>query len=649
MTNDVDVKIGGDIDPLSRSVKKGREVVEKFASDSRKAANDIGKMGVAATATGTAVVAALVSKQSAVIDSLAKTADALGVTTESLQALNHLAELNGVNSEAMSVGLRRMETRLGEAARKGGTTAQALEDLGVNLDSIINQSPEAQIQSLATALGQVDNQSIKASIATDLFGREGLKMLKVLTQINKDGVQPTIKELDLLGVSISRVDAAKVEAANDAFFKAKQVVEGVAKTITVELAPFIQEVSERFTDAARESGGFGDEVQAAISTALKFAGKLANVIHGLQVSFAGVKLVAAGFGAAVVSAVELAASNFTGFVDLVNVGTNAIIDGLNKVPGVEIARIDPLSDSPFMKGLHSLGDASRDQVSVLRSELHQLAMQELPSDQVEAFLEAVKSRSQEAAEAVSKVTGGAANDDQGGGFDANAEAVEKLKEKYLVEQELFLEHQEALKLIGDEFDTTRFESELQWKKLREAAEEEHQNKLSQLVKSGNATREAFDRLSMRSKASLIASELTNITAGVAQHNEKLFKLNQAAGIADAVINAYIGISKTLAAYPFPINAAMAAAHAISAFAQVDAIRSASFNGGGRGGPPSAAAAEPVPVNNVGTAANDGGGDSSSTLFVDNVGADSLFTGEVLRSLMGKVLEHQRNGGEVVFV
>jgi hypothetical protein len=42
------------------------------------------------------------------------------------------------------------------------------------------------------------------------------------------------------------------------------------------------------------------------------------------------------------------------------------------------------------------------------------------------------------------------------------------------------------------------------------------------------------------------------------------------------MNAYVGISKTLAAYPYPWNIALAALHAVAAFAQVQQIRSASF-------------------------------------------------------------------------
>jgi hypothetical protein len=90
-----------------------------------------------------------------------------------------------------------------------------------------------------------------------------------------------------------------------------------------------------------------------------------------------------------------------------------------------------------------------------------------------------------------------------------------------------------------------------------------------------------------------------MTAGVAQHSRTMFNINKQAGIANAIVSAATGIAKTLAAYPFPINIGMAAAHAISAFAQVQAIRSTSFDGGGGGAPSLAGGTPATPVTPVG--------------------------------------------------
>jgi methyl-accepting chemotaxis protein len=134
--------------------------------------------------------------------------------------------------------------------------------------------------------------------------------------------------------------------------------------------------------------------------------------------------------------------------------------------------------------------------------------------------------------------------------------------------------------------------------------QKHQDRLTSIEEQAFAHRLQFEQASYSKKASIIFGELSNITAGVAQHNRTLFELNKAAGIADAVVNAYIGISKTLSAYPYPINMAMAAAHGVAAFAQVSAIRATSFNGGGGGSAPSiAGSTAATPVSPVSTASD----------------------------------------------
>src|SRR5690606_35556973 len=76
---------------------------------------------------------------------------------------------------------------------------------------------------------------------------------------------------------------------------------------------------------------------------------------------------------------------------------NFVIEGLNKLPNVEIAKIDTLSDSAFMEGFRSMANEIRDKVGVVRGELHDMAMQPRPSTQVSGFFADVEQRAGEAA------------------------------------------------------------------------------------------------------------------------------------------------------------------------------------------------------------------------------------------------------------
>ena len=141
----VAITIGGDSKQFRRELKKADDSLGAFNKKANKIVANLGKVGAAATAAGGAMVAALYASQKDVIDSMAKTADALSMTTESLQALNHLAGLSGVETKALNNSLQKMQKTLGDAARKGGIAADALEGLGVNLDSILQLSPDQQL------------------------------------------------------------------------------------------------------------------------------------------------------------------------------------------------------------------------------------------------------------------------------------------------------------------------------------------------------------------------------------------------------------------------------------------------------------------------------------------------------------------------
>ena len=170
----------------------------------RTGINQVGKWAAAAAAAAVVGAAAIVNSQRKVLDSLAKTSDALGIQQEKLQALQHIGELTGTSNEMVNKSLERMQKNLGNAARMGGASADALADIGVNVKEILSLKPDEQMEVLARAISGVENQSLKASISNDLFGRSGVRMLKMMEQLKSEGLDPTVEALDKMGVSLSR-------------------------------------------------------------------------------------------------------------------------------------------------------------------------------------------------------------------------------------------------------------------------------------------------------------------------------------------------------------------------------------------------------------------------------------------------------------
>lgn len=280
---------------------------------------------------------------------------------------------------------------------------------------------------------------------------------------------------------------------------------------------------------------------------------------------------------------------------------------VNNIPGVEIPTegIDRLRDS-----LRASADAQvqlrqtmSESLAQTARELHELAMQPMPADQIEAFLQAVRERSREAAEEVAAAraamtAGGDGEVDVRAEEEAErhrkeiADRIERIRQGLLTEREVEIEsHEERLAWLAEAREMELLTEEERRAQL-EAVEQAHWERMAQIRQSGMTALERFQASSFGAQVKTVASHLSEMTASVSRENKAMFEINKVAGIATATMNAYKGISETWNAYPYPLNVGMTAAHAVAAFAQVNAIRSASYGGGGAA--PSLAGSTPAP-------------------------------------------------------
>jgi len=107
---------------------------------------------------------------------------------------------------------------------------------------------------------------------------------------------------------------------------------------------------------------------------------------------------------------------------------------------------------------------------------------------------------------------------------------------------------------------------------------QHEAALGDISAQGRLERMKLDQMTMGQQAEFYFGHLANITAGAAQHNRALFRLNQAAGIANAIISANIGATKALE-WGWPMGPIFAAIIWAAAAVNIANIRRAQFGGG----------------------------------------------------------------------
>jgi hypothetical protein len=353
---------------LQKAERGSRRSTQKIHRDFEKMGK---RVGVAAAAIKTALVL-IIRSQAQAIDELAKTADAIGVSTENLQALQHIAKLTGSSAQQLATNMERMQRRLGEVARGGGQAAKALREIGINVDQIASLSADQQLDVLSKALAGVENATIRASIANDLFGRDGVRMLKLTDRLAREGIGGIKREMEALGASISRTEAAGVERMNDALETAQLVSRGLAQRLTITLAPTIAAVAEHFVAVARETRAFGTAgVDATEAVAEGFFLLIDRVV-----SFVRVMQLLPKLNAALKAAGETATAPF--FDDLNTPGRriNKLIELANNVPGIDV-------EFRFGDVVTGAEDAAREGAAAFRlalDEMHEILMRPLPGE-----------------------------------------------------------------------------------------------------------------------------------------------------------------------------------------------------------------------------------------------------------------------------
>ena len=256
MANDVVIDIVAN-DKTKRafgSVKAGMLGIGKVALGT---VTKVAKIGAAFVTAAAAATAALTKMSMTSIDNLTKTANKIGATTEALVGLQLAAELTGVSTETMNMALQRMTRRVSEAAMGTGEAVKALKELGINAYELERLPLDEQMNIVADAMQNVESQADRVRLAMKLFDSEGVALVNTLAG-GSEALKEYAAEAEALGLTISDIDAAKIEAANDAVTKAKKVFTGLGNQLAVTFSPLIEYVANLFRQSAINNAEFGN-------------------------------------------------------------------------------------------------------------------------------------------------------------------------------------------------------------------------------------------------------------------------------------------------------------------------------------------------------------------------------------------------------
>ncbi|MCO6440694.1 MAG: hypothetical protein J5I81_06300 [Nitrococcus mobilis] len=641
------VRIGANTAGLERGARRATSSLKRIGARAAATASRLAALGAAAAAAGAAIGAHLVKSQLDAIQAINRLNKVTGIQIRTIQAATVEARRFGISSERAADALTDFSERVGEARTGTGEAVDGFKLLekasGRQIDLTQNVN-KVWVQFL-DAMSRVEDESTKAAAAA-MIGGDALRDMIPALSGGAEGFRKAADQAEQFGFAMSKVDTQQAVRAQRALASAGNALEGVVQRVAVQVAPVVEALANKFTEAARETGGFRDKLAQIGSVILK----LEDMIFGsFQVAFTGAKLAAQGFASAFWFILSDLTRGVARFLDFVSSGTNAVISGLNAIPGIDIELITSFQGSELQQRLDSITEGATDAVRKTRAELVELTGRGLPTIGLEQWVREVQEKAQQAAAEVVKVRNAPAHVDLTAGGDTQQQEedwqrrLETIRNRFVTEQELQREHLQVMADIKRGFKEGEIETEAEFRELQQQAEAAHMQKLVDLRRRGMSAMERFTAMSFAEQSKTVAGELQSMTDTVATQNKVLFRINQAAAIANAIINTKQGITKTLATYAWPLAGIMAAAHAAAGFAQVNAIRAQSFGGGGGAAPSLAGSTPATPVTPVG---GDAGQSSPQPVTNISLRGDS-FDRKSVRNLLESINDNMADGGRIV--
>lgn len=260
------------------SVTKGLKGVGSVAG---KATMGVAKVGLAATATATAL-AALVKVNVDFMDKLGKTANKLGIEVEFLQAMRFAAEQTGVKVEALDMGLQRFIRRAAEAAKGTGESKRAFEQLGIQLKDNDGNLRDVRdiLFDVADGLENTKDSGERVRLAFKFFDSEGVSLVSTLKE-GADGLREFEQQAENLGIIISKQSIAKAEMFADSLNVLKKQIQAITANVSAAFIPVLEGVATKLETILSEMKG-------ADKTFENFGKSLAiNILEFMKTSFIG--------------------------------------------------------------------------------------------------------------------------------------------------------------------------------------------------------------------------------------------------------------------------------------------------------------------------------------------------------------------------
>ena len=218
-------------------------------------------------------------------DDMLTLASVTGMTTDSVQELNYMADLTDVSMDRIKDSLKETTNKMQEAAAGTGDAYDAYQRLGVEITNADGSLRSAQdvFYDTIDALGEIKNQTERDALAMDLMS-ESAQELNPLIDLGSEKMRDYAQEAHDMGYVLDNDALKSLQGVDDAYSRLQNTQEGVKNQLAAEFAPYLEEFYGDVTSGIKY---IGDVLQQSglvdsFGMLLETAGEIINPMDTLS-------------------------------------------------------------------------------------------------------------------------------------------------------------------------------------------------------------------------------------------------------------------------------------------------------------------------------------------------------------------------------
>lgn len=241
--------LGDEVEETGKQSDEAGGRFEKFGS----VLKSVGKaLAVTMAAISTAAVAAgkklydMANDVAATGDNIDKMSQRLGLSREAYQEWDYVLSQSGVDINSVQTGMKTLTNTIDDAKNGTDKAIEKFTRLGITQEDLANKSREDIFAMTIAGLQKMTDDTEKAALANDMFGRSGQEMIPLLNA-SAESTEELLQKSRDLGMVMS--DEAVTAAVNytDSMDTLKRTFSAVKNNIVSDLLPGFTKILDGLT------------------------------------------------------------------------------------------------------------------------------------------------------------------------------------------------------------------------------------------------------------------------------------------------------------------------------------------------------------------------------------------------------------------